>query len=229
VSDEIPRKLDELLAYVSKHMGTGEYARIALGAPATPAAPWAPTPPADTSERVTGPVHHPTIPETMRWASLEAPELRERVARPQAIDEARAALSSGGLLFIGPSGSGKTSLACALLREWEARHAPRCAMFVNAWTLSTARVDHGFAHGEPPEVHRAKNASLLLIDDLGSEPRTTMNAVPEVIFHRSERGGPTWVTTWLSSEALAERYGDGTARRLFEAGRVTIVACGKPK
>jgi hypothetical protein len=222
VRDEIPRKLGELLVYVSKHMGTGEYAGIA------PAAPWASTPPTDRSERVTGPVPHPTIPETMRWAALEAPELRERVGRPQAIDDACAALASGGLLFIGPSGSGKTSLACALLRAWEARFAPRCAMFVHAWRLSVARADQRFG-GEPPDVERAKNASLLLIDDIGSEPRTTLNAVPEVIFHRAERGAPTWVTTWLSPEALAERYGDGIARRLFEAGRVTIVACGKLK
>jgi hypothetical protein len=31
----------------------------------------------------------------------------------------------------------------------------------------------------------------------------------------------------MTPEAVTQRYGDGVARRLFEAGRVTVIACGK--
>ena len=167
-------------------------------------------------------------PASFRWAALGAPELRRRVAREGAIAEAEAALGSAGLVLEGPSGSGKTSLACALLRAWgRAQSAPPRAVFVPAWKLGVARAQHGLGQGEAPEVERAFTAGLCVIDDLGGERNTAMNAVPDVIFARALAGRPTWVTTWMTPEAVTQRYGDGIARRLFEAGRVTVIACGK--
>lgn len=168
-----------------------------------------------------------TIPPAFRWATLAAPELRRRVAREGAIAEAQAALGSAGLVFDGPSGSGKTSLACALLRAWEARHPRRPAVFVPAWKLDVARAQHGLGHGEAPEVEQTFAAGLCVLDDLGSERNTAMNAVPDVIYARALEGRPTWVTTWMTPEAVTQRYGDGVARRLFEAGRAVVIACGK--
>jgi hypothetical protein len=52
------------------------------------------------------------------------------------------------------------------------------------------------------------------------------NAVPEVIMDRVNDGRPTWVTTWMTPEQVAQRYGDGIARRLYEAGRVVVIGCG---
>jgi len=173
------------------------------------------------------PVDNPTIPAWFRWARLDAPELRRRVARAQAIPEAEAALGAHGLLIAGPSGSGKTSLACALLRAWDARHPGRQGLFTTAWDLGGARAQHALGAGEAPAVERAKSADLLVLDDLGSERDAASSAVPDVIFARAQAGLPMWVTTWMSPQAIAQRYGDGIARRLYEAGLVTVIACGK--
>jgi hypothetical protein len=203
----VPRSLAELLA---------DCVRLApvVEAPPAPA-------PRD------GPPDHPSIPASLRWATLAAPDLRQRVARPEAIAEAEAALPLRPLLLQGPSGSGKTSLACALLREWEARHPGRRGVFTSAWRLGVARVHHGLGIGEAPEVERAMSACLLVLDDLGSERNTSTNAVPDVIFARQEAGLPTWFTTWMHSSDVTQRYGDGVTRRISEAGRVAVIRCGK--
>lgn len=212
-----PRPFKELLA--------GWSHRFIPIAPAVVEAAFPPRclPPASRNE----PLDNPTIPAWFRWATLDAPELRRRVARPQAIAEAEAALGAHGLLIAGPAGSGKTSLACALLRAWDARNRYRHGMFTTAWSLAAARSHHALGAGEAPEVHRATSADLLVLDDLGSERDTVSSAVPDVIFARAQAGLPIWVTTWMTPEAIAQRYGDGIARRLYEAELVTVIACGK--
>jgi hypothetical protein len=89
-----------------------------------------------------------------------------------------------------------------------------------------ARAQHGLGHGEPAEVERALLTGLLVLDDLGSERNSTTNAVPDVIFERAYSGLPTWVTTWMTPEQVTLRYGDGVARRLYEADRVVVIGCG---
>jgi hypothetical protein len=173
-----------------------------------------------------GPVCNPTIPRAFRWATLDAPELRERVGREQAIAHGAAAIDSPGVLLEGPSGSGKTSLACALLRAWDARNPRRPGVFVPAWSLGVARMQYALGEGEPPLVERAMSTALLVLDDLGCERNTPTNAVPDVIFARALAQLPTWVTTWMTAEAIAERYGDGVARRVYESGRVEVIGCG---
>jgi hypothetical protein len=32
----------------------------------------------------------------------------------------------------------------------------------------------------------------------------------------------------MAAEQLSQRYGDGIARRLYEADRTAVVACGRP-
>jgi hypothetical protein len=70
--------------------------------------------------------------------------------------------------------------------------------------------------------------ALLVLDDLGSERNTALNAVPDILAERAYLGRPTWVTTWMTAEQVAQRYGDGIARRLYEADRTAVVACGRP-
>ena len=175
--------------------------------------------------RATGaePQAHPSIPEAFRWATMDAPDLWQRVALAAAITGADAAFLESPMLFCGPSGCGKTSLACALLREWEARHPGRHGVFMPASRLGIARVQHRFGRGEPPQVALARSADLLLLDALGSECDLATNAVPEVIFARHEAGLPTWVTTWMTARAITQRYGEGITRRISEAGRVTVI------
>jgi hypothetical protein len=166
------------------------------------------------------------IPPSFRWATLEAPELRRRVTRDKAIGEAKNAISAQGLLLVGPSGCGKTSLACALLRAWYERNPGRRGTFLPAWRLGVARAQHGAGAGEAPEVALALAAALLVVDDLGCERNTALNAVPDVISERAYVGRPTWVTTWMTAGQVSQRYGDGIARRLYEAARTVVVACG---
>jgi DNA replication protein DnaC len=210
------RTLHQILADCRK-----QFARGALPAPRGR------TPAASEPARSVEPAVNPTLPPSFRWATLDAPELRQRVGRERAIAEGEAALSSPGLLLVGPSGSGKTSLACALLRAWEARSPRRRGVFAPAWRLGVARAQHGLGQGEPHEVDRAMDAALLVLDDVGSERNTATNAVPDVIFARAFAGLPTWVTTWMTPEAVTQRYGDGVARRLYEAGRVVVIGCGR--
>jgi hypothetical protein len=176
-----------------------------------------------------GPPQNPTIPPAFRWATLHAAELGQRVRRERAIAEGRAAIASGSLLLRGPSGSGKTSLACALLRAWDAAHPRRLGVFMPAWKLGVARAQYGLGQGEAPEVERAMTTRLLVLDDLGSERNIATNAVPDVIFARALAGLPTWVTTWMTAAEVAQRYGDGIARRLHEAGQVTAIVCGEAR
>ena len=89
-----------------------------------------------------------TIPRSLRWATLDAPELPLRVGRDLAIAEAKAAMDAPGMLLFGTAGCGKTSLACALMRAWEARQPRRRALFVSAWKLAVARAQHGLGRGE---------------------------------------------------------------------------------
>jgi DNA replication protein DnaC len=153
----------------------------------------------------------------------------DTVSGARAIAEGRAVLASGGsLLVVGPS-SGKTSLACALLRAWDAAHPRRLGVFMSAWKLGIARAHHGLGQGEAPDVERAMTTRLLVLDDLGSERSIATNAVPNVIFARALAGLPTWVTTWMTAAEVAQRYGDGIARRLHEAGQVTAIVCGETR
>jgi hypothetical protein len=47
-----------------------------------------------------------------------------------------------------------------------------------------------------------------------------------VIRERYNYALPTWVTTWMTPEGICRRYDQGIARRVFEAGRIAVVACG---
>jgi hypothetical protein len=65
---------------------------------------------------------------------------------------------------------------------------------------------------------------LALLDDLGNERDTAMNALPDVVFARHAEERPLWVTTGLSRPQLVARYGAGIVGRLFE--RASLVQLG---
>jgi hypothetical protein len=68
-------------------------------------------------------------------------------------------------------------------------------------------------------VELAMGCSVLALDDLGNE-RAERSAVPDVIFERHAEDRPTWLTTAFGPDAIAKRYGDGIARRVFERAAV---------
>lgn len=157
-----------------------------------------------------------TIPKNYAWARFDAPELAQRV-RPEVV-RAKPLVGVDRIVFIGAAGTGKTSLACALLDLYiQERSAD--AMFVHAYELGRVRAAHKLGEGaDAPLVEAAQCVGLLLLDDVGQERRTELNAVPDVIFERHAEQRPTWITTGLTREQIAERYGDGIARRIFEEG-----------
>lgn len=154
------------------------------------------------------------LPEAFRWARRDAPELRARVAHAtpaRLVDEIGA---SPRVVLTGGAGTGKTSLAVAALRE--ALAAGRRGAFVSSFELATApaRAELG---AEPAAVRRALRAEILVLDELGTEPRTPSSAVPEVVYARHLAGRATWITTPFEADELARRYGDGIARRICDA------------
>lgn len=136
-------------------------------------------------------------------------------------------------VFVGPAGSGKTTLAAALFREAMAPADAR-GIFALAWRLGLSRARHPLGQGDPPDYTAAITAPLLVLDDVGTEPGAIPNPVAEAIFERHAEGLPTWITTGLSdaavasrkglaaasAAAIASRYGDGIARRIYEGAVV---------
>lgn len=153
-----------------------------------------------------------SIPARFRWARLDAPELATRCQLNGTTPQLAGALvlRAAGAVFAGPAGSGKTSLAVACL------HARGTGLFVPALRLGTARQQSRLGGGEAPAVDDAVRAPLLLLDDVGQEAKTATNAVKDVVFARHDADRPTWITTGLSAKQLAEVYGDGFVRRIFE-------------
>lgn len=163
-----------------------------------------------------------TIPNAYAWSTQDAPELPKRVQMASAIETAvKQILSAANVLFVGPAGAGKTSLAVACLRE----RLDAGGIFVSSVALGVASIQHRAGVGEAPMIERACDAPLVLLDDVGTEQQTSVNAVPQVIFRRHERGLATWVTTGLKFHELQSRYGDGIARRITEGA--LIVRLGK--
>lgn len=164
-----------------------------------------------------------SIPKRFRWA-IEATSaaLRERVkATDELIARALANPPSTDFTLIGDTAVGKTSLVVAMLSAW-VRQDPeaRCgARFVEAYWLAGARARHPLGQGEAPAVADAMAASMLVVDDLGSEVDDRRNVLADVIFHRHNEELPTWITTGWSTEQLVGRYGSQVIRRLVEQGK----------
>ena len=83
--------------------------------------------------------------------------------------------------------------------------------------------------GPQPDVHRACNARLLVLDDVGWNPHDA-SVVAHVLHERMERRRATIVTSGMTSEALRERYGAAVLRKLTDAAhRVSLVVdCHQP-
>lgn len=178
------------------------------------------------------------IPPKYRMAAFGSEELTARVTAKMAIAATQRALEASGIVWTGLSGSGKTSLACAAIRgraEYEVSMAMHLrtttrptSMFLRASELAVASKHQSLGEGVPELVKQASGVDLLVLDELGSEPRSPhWTDVEDVVFARYERDLPTWYTTWTDADDIAKRYGDGFARRVFE--KATVIDCGAAK
>lgn len=168
-----------------------------------------------------------SIPKRFRWAlGAEPSVLRGRVRiSEEAIARALAAPPSTDMLLMGDTAAGKTSLVVAMLDAWvrQDTYNRKGARFVEAYWLAGTRGRHPLGQGEAPLVTEAMEASLLVLDDLGSEIGDHRNVIADVIFSRHNDELPTWITTGWTPEQLMERYGSQIVRRIVEHGkRVTL-------
>lgn len=166
-----------------------------------------------------------SIPRRHRWARVGAPgfDLGGRVQGDPKALVARI-LGAERVCFAGGSGRGKTTLACACLRE-----RLDGGLFVSAISLGLARAQARLGDGEPELVERALAAPLLLLDDVGQEPKVATSAVKDVIFARFDADLPTWITTGLVSAELVALYGDGFLRRVADDGALVIDLGGRKR
>jgi hypothetical protein len=129
------------------------------------------------------------------------------------------------LLFLGPTGSGKTSLMAALFHELvdlasdpdvpqRVANKARGARFMHAYELSTDNRKRAKVNPRPT-LDEGRQASVLVVDDLGKDPDAFKSAVDEVLHARHACGLPTWITTGLDPGELFARY-PTLARRLVE-------------
>ena len=158
------------------------------------------------------------IPEAFAEATLEAEWLRKLVG-DDVIERARKAPYQR-CAFIGPPGAGKTSLVAAMFRiAVERTKRPRWYRWASAHQLAKARASADLGD-EAPLVQLALEADLLVVDELGGEQERYASAVGEVIYERHAANRPTWVTTGVAPKVIADRYGGGIARRVFEGAEV---------
>lgn len=178
-----------------------------------------------------------SIPSMFRGVGLDSPELPPRVRRREAIGEAARAIDAPRVVLTGPAGRGKTTLACAMahdilsralevnctVEDWRAAQGLR---FVSAYELARATAQHPLGQGEAPLVTRALAATVLILDDVGAEPAIYSSSVADVIYARHARCEcRTIVTTGFATAQLADRYGHGITRRLFEGA--ALIAAGE--
>lgn len=171
-----------------------------------------------------------SILERYRWAHLDAPELPGRLARPEVLGQVRDALRSPVVLLTGQTGSGKTSLATALFRAHleratvagalpEARAWGARALWVQAKRLSLARREAPLG-AEPMALKRAREASVLLVDDLGQEAPADQADVVAILAERQESQQPLIVTCGWGVAGMLERYSPHLVRRLVDGAVV---------
>ena len=138
----------------------------------------------------------------------------------------------GGLILQGPVGSGKSHIALAILQDVEKDSAPKLREVdgldaylrgtVNAYWKAPDLADAVKAAVSDKSSRRpakdAKEADLLVIDDLGTEYEKPGSdfiycALQSIFDYRWENELPIVITTNLEPTALAKRYGDRVLSR----------------
>lgn len=126
-----------------------------------------------------------------------------------------------GLVLYGNVGSGKTMLLNSLTQLFF-----RTGCFIpHIISTTAAELQRCFVQDQSTEGFYgvAKNSKILLLDDLGCEPEnciiygTSYHPISEIIYHRYRNQLTTILTTNLTDNELASRYGPRIMDRLEES------------
>lgn len=132
--------------------------------------------------------------------------------------DACGSLPAKSIVFTGESGIGKKYLTALLLRR--AIEGGEYCICTPAYTLARHFEDERFARSEyaSDELDRIREASLLIIDELGTEQTTAYSvaALLEILDSRFANGLITIVTTGLMENELAARYNPELLLRIRE-------------
>ena len=122
------------------------------------------------------------------------------------------------IAFTGESGIGKKYLTALILRR--AIEGGEFCVCTPAYSLARLFEDERFARSEyaADELDRIRNASLLIIDELGTEQTTAYSVASllEILDSRFASGLITVITTGLSENELAVRYNPELLLRVRE-------------
>lgn len=156
------------------------------------------------------------VPPRYQAARLDCAEIAGYIRNPSAVQRARLGVAARVAVLFGVSGAGKTTLAVALGHAMAERRDVN-AMFVAAPDLDAAPKEAKLGQGEPELVYQASRVPVLVLDELGAEPRET-GAVGRVLHARHDRD--RWVQTVIAlalpPDEAARFYADGVVRRLLE-------------
>lgn len=162
-------------------------------------------------------------PDVLTWCK----ELADRAfAAQEAKRSAIATIQHGrSLLLLGLTGTGKTHQAYASIRELAITGAAATWAVTTAADLYAAlRPRHGI--DSEAEFRRYRDASILLIDDLGAERKPT-EFTEEINFRlinwRYERQLPTLITSNLLPKEISARLGDRVTSRLIEMCQRVVI------
>ena len=155
-------------------------------------------------------------PEILTWLK----ELTSQAREAQAERGAPVASVTQGrsLLLLGPTGTGKTHQTYGAIRDLALTGVAATWVVTTAADMYAAlRPRHGI--DSEAEFRRYRDASILLLDDLGAERKPT-EFTEEINFRlinwRYENHKPTLITSNLVPKEIAERLGDRVTSRLIE-------------
>lgn len=155
-------------------------------------------------------------PAVLAWCQ----ELTDQARTAQKVRRSAIATVQHGpsLLLLGLTGTGKTHQAYAAIREIAVTGvAATWAVTTAADMYAALRPRHGI--DAEAEFRRYRDASILLVDDLGAERKPT-EFTEEINFRlinwRYERQLPTLLTSNLLPKEISARLGDRVTSRLIE-------------
>lgn len=177
-----------------------------------------------------------SVPERYREATFSQHAFVARCVRDtNAIGKAIKAASDRAerVTLLGQAGAGKTTLAAAIF-HFELEHATHSgegpghfdavsrARWIAAVDLASSRRNTSLG-SESAMVLAAISCPMLVLDDLGMNKESFADPTIDVLDARFRAQRRTIVTTGLDRAAIANRYGGGIERRLFEEAAVIEV------